>query len=265
MSIPDIPPAHLWRYDCGSSSAARATVRKRAATRPLGTATVALDPNAESVTAPEPTGSASGLDQGRDSTPAQTFAAPVVTSTAVESTPPGPPTPSAASSNLAAAAPVNAAISPAAGPAEHATASNLRLASASDSDTGTATAMARAPVDEVTVAHAPQGPTQDRVKLQGNSRDTISSPPVATPDDLSQVRAVDPQAAEHIASYCANSVQDAFIVDCRRREAEAWTRLVLQREFPTLDEATRKKCSEPPFPDTYVAKESCARYELRIN
>jgi hypothetical protein len=53
--------------------------------------------------------------------------------------------------------------------------------------------------------------------------------------------------------------------ECRRREAEAWTRLVVQKEFPALDDATRKKCSEPPFPDTYVAKESCARYELHMN
>jgi hypothetical protein len=40
---------------------------------------------------------------------------------------------------------------------------------------------------------------------------------------------------------------------------------VLNNEFPTLDDATRRKCNEPPFPDSYVAKESCARYQLHIN
>jgi len=265
VSIPDIPPAHLWRYDCGSSSAARTFIRKRTGARSPGSATVALDSNTESVTATglatgSSSGQESGLDPSRESTPVQTFAAPMVASTAVAAPPPEPPTTASAT----AAAPVSAAIAPATDPAAaHATASNLRLASASDSDTGTAPP--RAPVEEVTVAHAPQSANRETIQLQGTSRETTSAPPVTTPDDLSRVRAVDPQAADHIANYCANSVQDTFLADCRRREAEAWTRLVLQKEFPTLDEATRKRCSEPPFPDTYVAKESCARYELHMN
>jgi hypothetical protein len=89
------------------------------------------------------------------------------------------------------------------------------------------------------------------------------------PDDLADVRAVDPDAASHIANYCAKTIvatnREALAAQCRHREAEAWTRLVLQNEFPTMDEGTRKKCSEPPFPDTYVAKESCARYEMHVN
>jgi hypothetical protein len=40
---------------------------------------------------------------------------------------------------------------------------------------------------------------------------------------------------------------------------------MVNNEFPTLDEVTRRKCSESPFPDSYVAKESCAKYVLRIN
>jgi hypothetical protein len=89
-------------------------------------------------------------------------------------------------------------------------------------------------------------------------------------DELAQVRAVDSQAADHIATYCSKSIvspnnQDNLVTGCRRAEAEAWTRLVLKNEFPTLDDATRKKCNEPPFPDTYVAKERCARYELHMN
>jgi hypothetical protein len=96
------------------------------------------------------------------------------------------------------------------------------------------------------------------------------TPKSTTSDDLAQIRAVDPQAANHIARYCSKAIEsptnrDALVADCRRNEAAAWTRLVLQNEFPTLDEATRQKCSEPPFPDTYVAKETCARYELHAN
>jgi hypothetical protein len=135
--------------------------------------------------------------------------------------------------------------------AERQTTNNIRLASAGNSDTGVAAG--RVPAEESTVAHAMQGQTQR---------------PVATPsDDLARVKATDPRAADHIASYCAQTNASAeragFIADCRHNETDAWTRLVLQNEFPTMDEATRKKCSEPPFPDTYVAKESCARYLVR--
>jgi hypothetical protein len=117
----------------------------------------------------------------------------------------------------------------------------------------------KVPTDEVTVAHPPPasiGPTP---------------PPTAAaaPDDLATVRIVDPKAADHIASFCAGTIasanQASLVAECKRRETGAWTRLVLQNEFPTLDEATRRKCSEPPFPDTYSAKEICARYELRIS
>ena len=88
----------------------------------------------------------------------------------------------------------------------------------------------------------------------------------AAADDLASVRKSDPQAADHIASYCANSVGErngvSFAASCRRDETDAWTRFVLNNEFPTLDEDTRRKCNEPPFPDTYTAKETCARYLL---
>ena len=46
---------------------------------------------------------------------------------------------------------------------------------------------------------------------------------------------------------------------------DAWTRLIVQNEFPTLDETTRRKCNEPPFPNSFVALESCAKYQLRVN
>jgi hypothetical protein len=289
VTIPDIPPAHLWRYDCGPSTAARAGVRKKSTARAQGTVAVAMEPSAASA---DGTTAVTGLDESQDSTPAQTFAAPLAASTAVPGTQsPGlAPTSSAATAvGLATAAPSTTAIAPIStaavgppvpapisaaktagvAPADHASTNNLRLASASNSDTGVGTgALVQAPVEEMTVAHAPQGSTRDgTMKLSGDASASRSSPPVAatSADDLAQVRAVDPQAADHIANYCANSVQDVFMPECRRREAEAWTRLVVQKEFPALDDATRKKCSEPPFPDTYVAKESCARYELHMN
>jgi tRNA_anti-like len=188
---------------------------------------------------------------------------PVAAPQAVEVTPRSPATSPASTS-----APVDTGMAASTAlAAEHATTNNIRFASASTSDTGTATASV--PAEEVTVAHAPQSQTQAPMSLQGAPPATTSAVTTATLDDLASVRAADPQAADHIATYCANAItsanRDTFRADCRRREAEAWTRLVLQNEFPTLGEATRKKCSEPPFPDTYVAKESCARYELHMN
>jgi hypothetical protein len=138
--------------------------------------------------------------------------------------------------------------------------SNMRFASAANSDTGTGAA-AHVPAEESTVAHAMQ--------TQPNTIPASTNAAAPADDDLARVRAADPQAADHIATYCAQTVassnREAFIADCRHSEVEAWTRLVQQNEFPTLDEATRKRCSQPPFPDTYVAKESCARYLLHVN
>jgi hypothetical protein len=269
VSIADIPPAHLWRYDCSASSLARTNKAKKTTTRApvTGTLAVAVPPNTGSADAA--TGSSSGLDEKA----ALTFAAPAVATAAVEAATPAAATSTAGTPGVvsappvATAAPINASAPPAVGPADHGTANNLRLASASDSDTGAPTTVTRAPAEEVTVAHASQAgnPAPDAVSSQAGSHEISSPAPSIISDDLSQVRAVDPQAADHIATYCAKSVQQFFMADCRRREAEAWTRLVVQKEFPTLDDATRKKCSEPPFPDTYVAKESCARYQLHIN
>ena len=256
------PIAHLWRYGCSSSGVARTSRPKRTPTNsPANGTTLAstvaratMDPNAES------SGSAAARDDGRDSTAAQPQLVPAVDSVAVPPAPATSPAPTAASVDAGMPTPVPPA-------AEHITTNNIRLASAGNSDTGTAAV--RVPSEESTVAHATQSQSKGPVSLQGESRGTVSAATTATPDDLGRVRAADPQAADHIASYCAkitvSNNRDTFIADCRRSEAEAWTRLVLQNEFPTLDEATRRKCSEPPVPDTFVAKESCARYVLHVN
>jgi hypothetical protein len=92
----------------------------------------------------------------------------------------------------------------------------------------------------------------------------------AIPEDLVTVKSADPSAADRIAAYCnkataSASDQAAVAAGCRHEEVAAWTRLVVNNEFPALDELARRKCSESPFPDSYVAKESCAKYVLHIN
>jgi hypothetical protein len=108
-------------------------------------------------------------------------------------------------------------------------------------------------------------PVASAMPIASASATPIASAPAVASDDLATVRAADPQAADHIASYCAStSGAGGGAANCRRDEQEAWTRLVQHNEFPALDNATRLKCSQPPFPDSYRAKEICAKYELRI-
>ena len=225
VNIPGIPTAHLWRYDCSSSAVA-------------------------------------GMSAARTKTPASSNGdAATLAMTTV---------PAALDANTEPESQGSAAAAPRL--SKHG-ATNVHIASASDSDTGTATAEPRVAVEEATVAHVQEGYIggSTTLTLKGGSRDTTSPGRTATgADDLAQVRAVDPLAADHIATYCSKSMvspnnQDSLVTECRRNETEAWTRLVLKNEFPTLDDATRKKCNEPPFPDTYFAKERCARYELHMN
>jgi hypothetical protein len=87
---------------------------------------------------------------------------------------------------------------------------------------------------------------------------------------LVPVRTKDPEAADRIASYCNKITSGAtnpttVAARCRRDEMDAWTRLIVQNEFPTLDEISRRKCNEPPFPDSFVARESCAKYQLHLD
>jgi tRNA_anti-like len=226
LTIPGISTAHLWRYDCSRSAVVSTSVRKKTPASSKGSAaTLAM------TTAP------AALDANTEPE----------------------------SQGSAAAAPRLS---------QH-RAMNIHIASASDSDTGAATAAPHVPVGEATVAHAQEGYIggSTTLTLRGGPRDTTSPGRTVTgsgSDGLAQVRAVDPQAADHIATYCSKSMvspnnQDSLVTECRRAEAQAWTRLVLKNEFPALDDATRRKCNEPPFPDTYLAKERCARYELHMN
>jgi tRNA_anti-like len=96
------------------------------------------------------------------------------------------------------------------------------------------------------------------------------TPPAAAADELTPVRTKDPEAAVRIASYCSKITSGAanpstVAMRCRQDEVEAWTRLTVQNEFPTLDETSRRKCNEPPFPDSFVARETCAKYQLHLD
>jgi hypothetical protein len=88
--------------------------------------------------------------------------------------------------------------------------------------------------------------------------------PASTGDDLAVVRTSDPKAADHIAASCQQAAGDDAQREmlCRAHEVAAWKRLVPGREFPALTQPLIDKCKQPPFPDTFVALEACARYEL---
>jgi hypothetical protein len=103
-----------------------------------------------------------------------------------------------------------------------------------------------------------------------DSTSAPATPPAAAADDLTPVRTKDPEAAVRIASYCTKITSGAanpstVAMRCRQDEVEAWTRLTVQNEFPTLDETSRRKCNEPPFPDSFVARETCAKYQLHLD
>jgi hypothetical protein len=256
-TIPDVPAAQLWQYDCTSPAVPPLRARKSAATsKKDGRATTApAAPDLSTASAPV---------QSRAVTGAHATPVPVEDPVSLEAAPLEP-----ASKPTVAAASVDVATAPALSSAESA-ATNAHVAPGVSTEPAIAASSAP-PIqrDEATVTHAPPGSMEDSTAVQGVSRAPTPQPAaIASSDDLATVRATDPRAAEHIASYCASAVasanRDVLAAECRRREMDAWTRLVLHNEFPTLDDATRRKCNEPPFPDTYVARERCAKYVLQM-
>jgi tRNA_anti-like/zinc-ribbon domain len=205
-SLPDMPAAHLWRYDCVAPGAA-----SRRATE-TATARHKSSPGVVVMSIP---------------------AAPDVSTELEEAAP----------TSAAAATPGQSAAVPPATP-----------------QAPVAETQKSAPsVAATNVSPAPPAP--------GKTPDSAGT---AIPNDLLDVKVADPGAADHIATYCNTATagaadQATVAAGCRHEEAGAWTRLVLHNEFPTLDETTRQKCNAPPFPDSYVAKETCAKYQLRIN
>ena len=217
-AVPDMPAAHLWKYECAMPDAlvrsAKASTKESRASRKVAVPT------------PRPTReSDASADELADALPA--MFTPVVEARAATIAP--MPESSPQNSSVPDVSPPTAIVA----------------------DTATSvSAAAPTPV--------PSAAASDVV-------DTT-----ATPSELISVKAKDPGAADHIASYCNNATaaaanHDAVAAGCRRDEVAAWNRMVVQNEFPSLDDASRQKCSQAPFPDSYVAKEVCAKYQLRVN
>jgi tRNA_anti-like len=235
-AVPDIPTAHLWKYDCTAPAAETRKAAQTATTSrgirgpaPAPTAAIAALPQ------PAPPSAVAASDSGAPAPKAlQEAASSVATANLPE---PAPRTPVAVPP-----APV------------------LENNPGSAGGAAPATANARD-------AGSPQQPTS---AAEPSSTSTAPTPPAAVADDLISVRTKDPEAADRIASYCSKITSGAtnpttVAARCRRDEMEAWSRLIVQNEFPTLDETSRRKCNEPPFPDSFVARESCAKYQLHLD
>jgi len=216
LAMPDLPTAHLWKYDCivpGAETRTVAVQRKR----PAAIATLSQPVSGS-----------------------QTMEGALIEASDSEAPVPKAPPQEPASSVVAADVP--------------------------------APVPARTAVAAPVISSAPDagGPQQPAPVAMPVSTSAAPPPPTAAVDDLTPVRTKDPEAAARIASYCSKITSGAanptpVATRCRQDEVEAWTRLIVQNEFPTLDETSRRKCNEPPFPDSFVARESCAKYQLHLD
>jgi hypothetical protein len=219
-SLPDMPAAHLWRYDCVAPSAVSRRATETATTRHKSS------PGVMVMSIPAAPDVSSELEESELEEAAPTSAAAAIPGHAAAAQPAIPQAPVAETQKSAPSV--------------------------------AATNVSPAPP-------APPAPPASPAPVK-----TPDSAGTAIPNDLLDVKVADPGAADHIATYCNTATagaanQPSVAAGCRHEEVSAWTRLVLHNEFPTLDDATRQKCNEPPFPDSYVAKETCAKYQLRIN
>ena len=240
-AIPDIPTAHLWKYDCVTPAAESRRAVETAPSR--GTTHVrraaALDTTTAIAVLSQPTPEPEAAESDAPATKASQEAVPIVVATAT---------------GLPERAPI--VVTPVAAPPAPALENNPRSANVA----------APATVD-TSPASGPQPPAP---AAEPSSNSTASTPPTAVADDLVPVRTKDPAAADRIATYCSKMTSGAtnpatVATRCRRDEMDAWTRLIVQNEFPNLDETSRRKCTEPPFPDSFVARESCAKYQLHLD
>jgi hypothetical protein len=239
-AIPDIPTAHLWKYDCVTPAAES----RKAETAPSkGT-------HVRRAAAADTTAGIAVLSQ-----PTPGFAAAAASDSDAPAPKASPETASvvAAAVNLPEHAPIG---TPAPAPPAPALENSPRPAGGA----------APATVD----ASRASGPRPLAPAAEPSSTPSASAPSPAVADDLVPVRTKDPEAADRIVSYCSKMTSGAtnpttIGTRCRRDEMDAWTRLIVQNEFPTLDENSRRKCTEPPFPDSFVARESCAKYQLHLD
>lgn len=237
-AIPDIPTAHLWKYDCPAPAAESRKAAETAPSRGTHVRAAASATTAAIATLSQPTpGSAAEAASDAPAPKASPEAAPSVV---------------VAAANLAQRTPVGA---PAAGPPAPTLDNSPRSASGAAPATGDASRAS--------------GPRPLAPPAEPSSTSSASAPSPAVADDLVPVRTKDPEAAERIVSYCSKmtsgTTNPTVATRCRRDEMDAWTRLIVQNEFPNLDDTSRRKCTEPPFPDSFVARESCAKYQLHVD
>jgi hypothetical protein len=125
--------------------------------------------------------------------------------------------------------------------------------------------------DSVAKVSGPKVPSSSSSTVEAvtSERSALAPSVTTTADDLAEVRARDAGAAQRIETYCLGSAATAHdpgasMSACHRSEIAAWTRLVVDQEFPDLDETTLATCGQPPFPDNYEGREACAKYQLHI-
>jgi hypothetical protein len=245
-AIPDIPTAHLWKYDCVKPAAES----RRAAETAPSTPTPSRGTHVRRAAASDTTAGVATLSEPM---PGSAAAAAAASDAPAPKASPEAAGVVAAAANLPEHAPIE---TPAAGPP----------APTLDNSPRPAGGAAPATVD----ASRANGPRPLAPAAEPSSTPSASAPSPAVADDLVPVRTKDPAAADRIASYCSKMTSGATNATtvgtrCRRDEMDAWTRLIVQNEFPTLDETSRRKCTEPPFPDSFVARESCAKYQLHLD
>jgi len=250
-AIPDIPTAHLWKYDCMTPAAGTRRAAETAPSRdtlirravPAVTAAIATSPQSTPATAVAPPGSDAPAPKAPQEAASSVAAASLPEPAPIRTVAGVPPAPVLENNPGPAGGAASAAVN------------------AGDAGSPPQPTPAVAPSSTSTAPTPPAAPS---------STSTAPTPPAAVADDLVPVRTKDPEAADRIASYCNKITSGAtnpttVAARCRRDEMDAWTRLIVQNEFPTLDEISRRKCNEPPFPDSFVARESCAKYQLHLD
>ena len=262
-AMPDLPTAHLWKYDCVAPGAetrvlaetanSKGSQKKRTAAMAILQTPVSQPASvSQAASLSQPVEAAAAASDSETPAPKAHSKEAASSGAAVDVPAPAPiitgPTPLINTAAISTAAINTPAINTA---ANNAPAINSPALNA-DSDRGSAPA---------------QPPPAVAVPV---STSTAPTPPAAAPDELTPVRSKDPAAAVRIASYCSKITSGAansttVAMRCRQDEVDAWNRLIVQNEFPSLDDTSRRKCNEPPFPDSFVARETCAKYQLHLD
>jgi hypothetical protein len=237
-AMPDLPTAHLWKYDCiaaGAETRPKAEAANSKGGQKKRAAAIATLSQAESASQPQEGATATASDSEVQAAPR---AFPLETTSSV------------VVANVPAPAPVSTAGAPP--PLNPAPTIN--------------------PAPAINTANDAANPRQPAPVAAPDSNSAAPTPiaVAAAADELTPVRTKDPEAAIRIASYCSKMTSGSanattVAMRCRQDEVEAWTRLTVQNEFPTLDDTSRRKCNQPPFPDSFVARETCAKYQLHLD